>query len=68
MDADEFFALEGDLDAARELIAAVGPSRGEVFTYVGDQHLFTDSSLSSYDADATATVVQRSRDFIDHLG
>jgi dienelactone hydrolase len=68
MDADEFFALEGDLDAARELVAALGPERGEVFTYPGDRHLFTDSSLPSYDAEATALVLQRSRDFLDRVG
>jgi dienelactone hydrolase len=68
MDADEFFALEGDLDAARELVAAVGPERAELFTYPGDRHLFTDSSLPSFDVDATALVLQRSRDFLDRLG
>ena len=44
-----------------------GPRTGELFVYPGDQHLFTDSSLPSYDADATALVVQRSRDFLDRL-
>jgi dienelactone hydrolase len=68
MDRDPFFALEGDLDAARELVDTVGPERGEVFVYPGDHHLFTDSSLPSYDAAATALVVQRSREFLDRLG
>ncbi|MFG2057195.1 dienelactone hydrolase family protein [Micromonospora sp. NPDC048930] len=67
MDKDPFFALEGDLDAARELVGIVGPERGELYVYPGDQHLFTDSSLPSYDADATALVVQRSRAFLDRL-
>ncbi len=67
MDADEFFALEGDIDAAREIVAAVGPDRAELFTYPGDGHLFVDSSLPSYDAEATALVVERSLDFLARL-
>jgi dienelactone hydrolase len=68
MDQDPFFALEGDLDAARELVETVGPGLAELFVYPGDRHLFSDSSLPSYDADAAALVVQRSRDFLDRLG
>lgn len=64
MDEDPYFALEGDLDAARELVDAVGPELGELFVYPGDQHLFTDSSLPSYDADAAALVLRRSREFL----
>ncbi|TYB36894.1 dienelactone hydrolase [Micromonospora sp. AP08] len=67
MDKDPFFALEGDIDSARELVGIVGPERGELFVYPGDAHLFTDNSLPSYDADATALVVRRSRDFLDRL-
>ena len=68
MDRDPFFALEGDLDAANELVATIGPGLGELFVYPGDRHLFTDSSLPSYDADATALVLERSRDLLDRLG
>ena len=68
MDKDPFFALEGDIDAARELVATVGPELAELFVYPGDLHLFADSSLPSYDADAAALVVQRSREFLDRLG
>lgn len=68
MDKDPFFALEGDIDAARELVEVVGSDLATLFVYPGDQHLFTDSSLPSYDADATALVVQRSRDFLDRVG
>ena len=68
MDQDPFFALEGDLDAARELVETVGPGLAELFVYPGDRHLFSDSSLPSYDPDAAARVVQRSRDFLDRLG
>jgi dienelactone hydrolase len=67
-DKDPFFALEGDIDAARELVQTVGPELGELFTYPGDQHLFLDSSLPSYDAEATELVLQRSRDLLDRVG
>jgi dienelactone hydrolase len=67
MDQDPFFALEGDIDAARELVGKVGPELAELFVYPGDRHLFTDSSLPSHDADATALVVRRSREFLDGL-
>lgn len=68
MDSDPFFALEGDIDAARELVETIGPDLGQLFTYPGDRHLFTDSSLPSYDADAAALVVQRSREFLHRVG
>ena len=68
MDKDPYFALEGDLDAARELAGLIGPELAQVFTYPGDEHLFTDSSLPSYDAAATALVLGRSREFLDRLG
>jgi dienelactone hydrolase len=68
MDKDPFFALEGDLDAARELVATVGPELAELFLYPGDRHLFTDSSLPSYDAGAAALVIQRSLEFLDRVG
>jgi dienelactone hydrolase len=67
MDKDPFFALEGDLDAARELVQAAGPGLAELFVYPGDRHLFTDSSLPSYDPGAAALVVQRSREFLDRV-
>jgi dienelactone hydrolase len=68
MDQDPYFAKEGDLEAARELVAAVGPDLVELFTYPGDGHLFTDSSLPSYDPGATAQVIARSHAFLDRLG
>jgi dienelactone hydrolase len=68
MDKDPFFALEGDLDAARELVETVGANLAELFVYPGDQHLFTDSSLPSYDPQAAAVVVERSREFLDRVG
>jgi dienelactone hydrolase len=68
MDKDPFFAGEGDLDGARELVAAVGPGVAELYTYPGDKHLFTDSSLPSYDAAATRLVLDRSLAFLGRLG
>jgi dienelactone hydrolase len=67
MESDPFFGLEGDLDAARELVEKVGSDLAELFVYPGDRHLFTDRSLPSYDPDAAALVIQRSRTFLDRL-
>jgi dienelactone hydrolase len=66
-EGDEFFAKEGDLDAARELVGIVGPELGELFVYPGDGHLFFDSSLPAYDAEATALVIRRSRELLDRV-
>jgi dienelactone hydrolase len=67
MDEDPFFAKEGDIDAARELVGTVGSESAELYVYPGDQHLFIDSSLPSYDADATALVLQRSLELLDRV-
>lgn len=57
-DADRFFAEDGgDIDAARALVEEVPDA--ELFLYPGDQHLFADSSLASYDAEAAALLSQR---------
>jgi dienelactone hydrolase len=69
MDADPYFAGEGDIDAARALVAeASGSARAELFVYPGDRHLFADSSLASYDADAAALLMQRVLGFLAALG
>lgn len=57
MDADEFFAGEGDIDAAREIVEKVEDA--ELFVYPGDRHLFADSTLASYDADAAGLLTER---------
>jgi dienelactone hydrolase len=57
MDADPIFAGEGDIDAARALIDEA--DEAELFLYAGNQHLFADGSLSSYDADAAALLTER---------
>ena len=62
MDADPIFVGEGDVDAARDLVKAAEDA--ELFLYPGDQHYFADSSLPSYDADATALLTQRVLDFL----
>jgi dienelactone hydrolase len=64
MEQDEF-ALEGDLDAARELDETV--DRAELFLYPGDRHLFTDSSLAVYDEPAATQVKQRVLAFLDDI-
>ena len=67
MDDDEFFAHEGDIDAARELVETVGTETAELFVYPGNRHLFLDNSLPSFDADATELVLQRSLALLDRI-
>jgi len=62
MDADPIFVGEGDVDAARELVESAEDA--ELFLYPGDQHYFADSSLPSYDAEATALLTRRVLDFL----
>ena len=62
MDADPFFVGEGDVDAAREIVATVPDA--ELFLYPGDQHYFADSSLPSYDPEATALLTRRVLEFL----
>jgi dienelactone hydrolase len=63
MDADELFVDEGDLDAARALVAST--TDAELFLYPGDQHLFADNSLSAYDEQAALLLTERVLDFLD---
>ena len=64
-DADPYFVGEGDIDAAREIVERVADA--ELFLYPGDQHYFADSSLPSYDADATALLTRRVLAFLDRV-
>jgi dienelactone hydrolase len=57
MDADPFFAGEGDIDAARELVSLVADA--ELFVYPGSVHLFADSSLPQYDSGAASLLTSR---------
>lgn len=65
MDGDPFFGKEGDIDAARQLADEV--ALAELFVYPGDVHLFTDASLPSYDAAATALVMDRVLTLLDRV-
>jgi dienelactone hydrolase len=65
MDADPVFVGEGDVDAAREIVDTVDDA--ELFLYPGDQHYFADSSLPSYDAEATALLTRRVIEFLDRV-
>ena len=60
MEADEW-ALE-DLPAARELVATI--EGAELFLYLGDRHLFADSSLPDYDEGAAKLLKQRVLSFL----
>jgi dienelactone hydrolase len=62
MDADPIFAGEGDIDAARALVASAADA--ELFLYSGDQHYFADSTLPSYDPDAAALLLARTLRFL----
>jgi dienelactone hydrolase len=62
MDDDPIFVGEGDVDFARELVAAADD--GELFLYPGDQHYFADSSLPSYDPEATELMTARVLEFL----
>ena len=65
MDNDPIFVGEGDIEAAREIVAAADDA--ELFLYPGDQHYFADSSLPSYDAAATALLLQRVLGFLGRV-
>jgi len=57
MEADPWFVGDGDIDAAQALVAEADDA--ELFLYPGDQHLFADSSLPSYDAEAAGLLRER---------
>jgi dienelactone hydrolase len=59
-EADAFFAE--DIDAARALVSDCADA--EMFLYPGDQHLFADSSLPSYDPDAAKLLTRRTIEFL----
>lgn len=62
---DPFFVEDGDIDAARALVDSA--EGAEMFLYHGDQHLFADSSLPTYDPDATALLLERVRAFLSNI-
>jgi dienelactone hydrolase len=65
MDNDPIFVGEGDIHAAREIVEKVADA--ELFLYPGEQHYFADSSLPSYDADATALLTRRVLEFLGRV-
>lgn len=65
MENDPIFVGEGDIDAAREIVEKVEDA--ELFLYPGDRHYFADSSLPSYDANATALLTNRVLEFLDRV-
>lgn len=65
MDADEIFVGDGDLAAARALVASTPDA--ELYLYPGKAHLFTDSSLPAYDAEATALLTERVLRFLEDI-
>jgi dienelactone hydrolase len=64
-EGDEFF--QEDLPFARQTVEVLGADRAEIFVYPVQQHLFTDRSLPSYDAEAAALVTERTLAFLDRL-
>ncbi len=65
MENDPIFVGEGDIDAAREIVARAEDAK--LFLYPGNQHYFADSSLPSYDAGATALLTSRVLEFLDRV-
>jgi dienelactone hydrolase len=65
MDNDPIFVGEGDVEAAREIVDKVDDA--ELFLYPGDQHYFADSSLPSYDAEATELLTKRVLEFLGRV-
>jgi dienelactone hydrolase len=66
MDDDWSFVGEGDIEAARALVAEAPD--GELFLYPGDRHLFADPSLTSYEPDAAALLTERVLAFLERVG
>jgi dienelactone hydrolase len=65
MDNDPIFVGEGDIIAAREIVEKAEDA--ELFLYPGDEHYFADSSLPSFDPDATALLTRRVLEFLDRV-
>ena len=65
MDADPFFVGEGDVDAARALVATT--TDAELFLYPGDEHLFADDTLPSYDEEAAGLLTRRVLQLLDEV-
>ncbi|MFG3041002.1 dienelactone hydrolase family protein [Streptomyces sp. NPDC048330] len=62
MDADPFFVDEGDLDAARALVADADDRK--LFLYPGTSHLFAEQGAPSHVPEAAALCVERALCFL----
>jgi dienelactone hydrolase len=65
MDADPVALRDGDLAAARDLVATAADAT--LFLYRGDHHLFADASLPDYDDRAATLLMQRVLVFLDAI-
>ena len=65
MEADPLFVEDGDLEATRAPVQAT--PNAELFLYPGNQHLFADNSLPSYDKHAARLLTERVLSFLDAL-
>lgn len=65
MDRDPF-ALEGDLDVARELAAS--RPHVDLFEYRGEKHLFLDRGLPDYDEASAGLVRHRVLNWLESIG
>jgi dienelactone hydrolase len=65
MDSDEIFVTEGDLDAARTVVAS--GANADLFLYPGHAHLFADRSLGDYDSAAAQLLEERVLEFLDEI-
>jgi len=63
-EGDEYF--QEDKPFADQAVELLG-DRAELFVYPAQQHLFTDRSLPSYEADSAALVTQRVLALLDRL-
>ncbi len=66
MDADPFFIDEGDVAAAREIVASAPDA--ELFLYPGATHLFADGSSLDFDAGAAALLTERVLSLLERVG
>lgn len=65
MKEDDPSALEGDLDAARQLTEST--PEAELFLYPGNQHLFLDRSTADFDERAAALAMKRVLGFLERI-
>jgi dienelactone hydrolase len=64
MDADPW--AEEDLPAAEAFVKEIDDA--ELFLYPGSTHLFADSSLDDYDAQAAGLLKERTLAFLNRVG